>query len=154
MERVFDRYGVERTFRVGPGDHSGVYGVPYFREQLEGQYANVRHWDGASTGRPDPERFDYRTVRTRLHDLGLARSTWTGSRSSSSTSPTCRARRSRSAGRGGSRSPHRAVRDGRGDSSTFVVDLGPSQPVDEPAGLGTSRGYGRTVTVALTALSG
>jgi S-formylglutathione hydrolase FrmB len=145
MERLFDRYGVERTFRVGPGDHSGVYGVPYFREQLEGQYANLRHWDGASSGRPDPERFDYRTVRTDFTIWG-----WRFDVDRQPveflnlTNVSCSSITLRGTGRVNVTAPPAC------GVSPFVVDLGPSQPLDEPAGLGTSRGYGRTVTVALS----
>ena len=154
MERLFDRYGVERTFRVGPGDHSSVYGVPYFREQLEGQYANVRHWDGSSAGRPDPERFDYRTVRTSFtiwdwrFDVDRAPTEFLNL-----TDVTCSSISLRGTGRVTVTAP-KHCRTGVEGQRSFVVDLGPSQALDEPAGLGTSRGYGRRVTVALTPLHG
>ena len=150
MERLFDRYGVERTFRVGPGDHSGVYGEPYFREQLEGQYANVRHWSGPGKGRPDPDRFDYRTVRTDFDIWG-----WNFNVERQPveflnlTDVSCSSITLRGTGRVTVTAP-RQCKTGVAGERTFVVDLGPSQPLDEPAGLGTSRGYGRTVTVALT----
>src|SRR5580765_1352569 len=64
MERIFDRYGVARTFNVGPGNHWDPYQSEYFREQLQGQYANLQHWDGGGAPRPAPVRFDYRTINT------------------------------------------------------------------------------------------
>lgn len=152
LDSVFARNGVERTFNVGPGDHSGTYGQPYFREQLEAQYAHVRHADGGGDPGPRPDRFDYRTVRRDfriwgwrvqvsrdalefldLRDVRCDRLTLQGTGQVTITVP------------GGCRS-------GVGGARTFTVDLGPSQATDEPAGAGTSRTYGRTVTVALSPL--
>lgn len=154
MERIFDRYGVERTFNVGPGDHSGVYGVPYFREQLEGQYANLRHWDGSSKGRPDPVQFDYRTVRNQFTIWD-----WTFAVDREAVEflnlldVTCSSITLRGTGQVTATAP-KDCGTGVAGSPTFTVDLGPSQAVDEPAGLGSSSVYGRTVTVPLTALRG
>ncbi|HEX9681662.1 MAG TPA: alpha/beta hydrolase-fold protein [Acidimicrobiales bacterium] len=146
LDELFARHGVERTFDVGPGLHSGTYAVPYFREQLEHQYARLRHRDGSGAPPPAAARFDYRSIEPDftiwgwhvevdraaveflyLTDVSCAGMTLRGSGAVRVTPPPA-------CGFGGS----------------VDVDLGPSQATDEPVtGTATSDGYGRTVTVSL-----
>jgi S-formylglutathione hydrolase FrmB len=154
MERVFDRYEVERTFHHGPGNHSAPYGLPYFREQVAEQYANLRHWDGGGTPRPDPVRFDYRTLRTQFTiwdwEVSVARGPV---EFLNLTDVSCESVTLRGTGTVTMTVPKKCHTGVQGNR-TFVVDLGSSQATSEPAGLGTSRAYGRTVTVSLSPLHG
>jgi enterochelin esterase-like enzyme len=152
LDALFERHGVERQFRVGPGTHSGDYARPYFREQLELQYANLRHRDGTGAPPPLPATFDHRTIDDAftiwgwrftvtdraateflyLTDVSCGRVTLRGTGTVTFTVP----------GRCGG---------GSVASRTHTVDLGPSQPTDEPLTQSVgSDGYGRTVTVELT----
>ncbi|HWH32886.1 MAG TPA: alpha/beta hydrolase-fold protein [Egibacteraceae bacterium] len=150
MERVFDRYGVERDFRVGPGDHSGTYGVPYFREQLAEQYARLRHWDGGGRPPPRPVRFDYRTVRSAFSVWGWSFAVEREAMEFLNlTDVSCDGLTLRGSGSVTVTVPARCAATGPGGERTFTVDLGPSQPADEPAGMGQSSAYGRVVRVTL-----
>ena len=153
LESVFDRVGVERTFRVGPGDHSGAYGQPYFREQLEGQYAHLRHWDGGGEPGGKPVQFDYRNARPAFEIWG-----WTFAVDREPveflnlTDVTCSSLTLRGSGVVTVTAPP-SCRTGVDGASTFTVDLGPSQATDEPFGAGSAETYGRTVTVELAPLT-
>lgn len=144
LEDVFDFYGVQRTFDVGPGDHSGRNGVPYFREQLEQQYANLLHADGGGSPRPDPLSFDYRSIR---NDFTI----WDWHVSVQRepveflhlTDVTCAGLNVRGTGLVTLTEPDEC--GGR----TVEVDLGPSQATDEHASIGNSQSYGRIVYVDL-----
>jgi S-formylglutathione hydrolase FrmB len=152
MEDLYDRLGVETTFHVGPGDHSGTYGVPYFREQLEGQYGALRHRDGGGEPGPRPTVFDYRTIRTSFEVWG-----WrvevdrAATEFLSLTEVSCEALSVRGTGVVTVTVPG-WCRTGVDGGRTVTVDLGPSQPVDEPVGAGSTRAYGRTAVIDLTPL--
>lgn len=150
MEHVFDRYGVQRDFRVGPGDHSGAYGVPYFREQLAEQYARLRHADGGGNPPSRPVRFDYRTVHPDFSVWGWS---FAVAREAAEflnlTDISCEGLTLRGSGTVTVTVPGRCAATGPNGSRVFTVDLGPSQPADEPAGMGQSSAYGRTVRVTL-----
>jgi hypothetical protein len=154
LETTFERFGVERTFNVGPGTHSGSYSRAYHREQLEQQYAHVRHWDGTGEPGPTPEVFDYRTVRNAFDVWG-----WRFAVEREPveflnlTDVSCDALTLRGTGRVTVTVPKKC-RSGVGGDATFTVDLGPTQPVSEPQGAGSSQVYGRTVTVELERLHG
>lgn len=145
LETVFDRYGVERTFDVGPGTHSGSYSRAYHREQLEAQYANVKHWDGSGNPPPQPTVFDYRTVR---NDFDVWGWTFRVDREPveflNLTNVSCDSITLRGTGAVTVTPPAGCGAD------AFTVDLGPSQVTSEPQGAGTSRAYGRTRTVDLS----
>ena len=153
LERVLDRYGIERTFDVGPGHHGHPYQSPYFREQLEQQYAHLAHRDGTGVLMPDPAVFDYRTVRTEFDVWG-----WSfevrdrpAVEFLNLTAVSCDGLTLRGTGRVRVTVPERCG-TGSGGERTFVVDLGPGWPTDELLGLGTSSAYGRTATVPLVPL--
>jgi S-formylglutathione hydrolase FrmB len=154
MEHVFNRYGIERTFNVGPGWHWDPYQAPYFREQLEHQYANLAHWDGGGSPRPDPVRFDYRSIRTDFTIWGwhVAVAERAAIEFLNLTDVTCNRLTLRGTGVVEITVPS-ACNTGVDGSPAFRVDLGPGWPVDEPAGLGTSRAYGATQTIELTPLT-
>lgn len=151
LDQLFDRNRVERTFNVGPGTHSGTYAVPYFREQLEAQYANLRHWDGGGNPRPAPAVFDFRSIRTAFSIWG-----WNVSVERAAaeefiylTDVSCEGFTVRGTGVVRVRVPTGCGTGVDGDRDV-VVDLGPSQATDEPpTGLVASDGYGRTRRVDL-----
>jgi hypothetical protein len=154
LETTFERFGVERTFHVGPGTHSGSYSRAYHREQLEEQYAHVRHWDGSGDPGPAPEVFDYRTVRNAFDvwgwSFGVEREPV---EFLNLTDVSCDALTLRGTGVV-TVTVNKKCKTGVDGQRTFTVDLGPTQPVSEPQGAGSSRTYGRTVTVDLAPLHG
>lgn len=144
MEAAFTDLGVRREFDIHPGLHSEAYRGAWMREQLEAQYARVRHWDGSGSPGAAPQRFDYRSVFTdftiwgwsvqvqrtpvefvTLTDVSCASATVQGTGVVTLIPPPSCA--------------HGPV----------TVDLGPSAPVDEPANAGATPIYGRTVTLTL-----
>jgi hypothetical protein len=151
MERIFDRYGVARTWNVGPGNHWDPYQSEYFREQLEGQYANLQHWNGGGVGRPAPVRFDYRTIFTDFDIWGwhLSVADRPAVEFLNLTNVSCSGLTLRGTGKITITVPP-ACGTSRAGATTFNVDLGPGWAVSEPGGLGTSRAYGKTVTVPLS----
>jgi hypothetical protein len=151
MERIFDRHGIQRTFNVGPGHHWDPYQSPYFREQLEGQYDNLQHWDGSGTARPSPVRFDYRTIATDFDIWGwhLSVAERPAVEFLNLTNVTCQGLTLRGTGKVTVTVPETCGTSKAGQR-TFSVDLGPGWAVSEPGGLGSSRAYGKTVTVALS----
>lgn len=141
MELAFTDLGVRREFDIHPGLHSEPYRAVWMREQLEAQYAHLRHWDGTGASPQAPTRFDYRSVSSDfsiwgwqvhveranvefldLTDVSCASITLRGTGVVRVTPPP-------SCG-------HHA----------FTVDLGDSTPIDEPANAGATPVYGRTVT--------
>lgn len=153
MEQVFTRHGIERTFHVGPGLHNNdPYQQPYYREHLEAYAANLRSGDGPERGRSWPSRFDYRSHRTEFSIWG-----WHVDVQREPveflflTDVTCNAITLRGSGSVTVTAP-KSCRTGVGGSATFTVDLGPSQPVDDPAGASSSSEYGNVVTVELAPL--
>jgi S-formylglutathione hydrolase FrmB len=154
LETTFDRFGVERTFHMGPGTHSGSYSRAYHREQLEAQYANLRHWDGTGSPRPNPEVFDYRTSRSQFEiwnwKFSVAREPV---EFLNLTDVSCNGLTLRGTGVVTVSVPE-TCETGVDGKRTFDVDLGPTQPVSEPQAAGSSQAYGRTVTVDLSRVHG
>ena len=155
MERVFDRHGIERVFHVGPGLHNNdPYQQPYYREHLEAYAANLRRGTGPDRGRPPAATFDYRSIRNEF-------AVWdwrvTVAREPVEflflTDVSCDAITLRGSGLVTVTVPSRC-RTGVDGSRTVTVDLGPSQPADDPAGVSSSSDYGQVVTVALDPLRG
>jgi S-formylglutathione hydrolase FrmB len=145
MEAAFTDEGVAREFDIHPGLHSEPYRGVWMREQLEAQYARVRHWDGEGPSAVGPPvRFGYRSVSSdftvwgwrvqvtrqpveflTLTDVSCASVTVQGTGVVTITPPPA--------------CGHAPV----------TIDLGPSAPVDEPANAGATPFYGRTVTRTL-----
>jgi S-formylglutathione hydrolase FrmB len=150
MEAAFRIAGVEHTFEIHPGIHSGVYWNPFLRAQIAAQYARVRHADGTGSPPPLATVFDYRTISTdftiwgwafhvarepveflTLNDVSCDGLTLRGSGVVTvSVPPSCG-----------------TTLNGK---TTFDVDLGPSWPVDEPAGASDLPAYGVSVRVELS----
>ena len=144
LDLQFDEDGVEHTFQIGPGLHHDPYQSVYFREHLEQVYANVAHRDDATPKRPSPASFDYRTIERDFTIWG-----WTVHVERDPveflnlTDVTCDGLTVRGTGRVNVTPPAVCAHD------AVMVDLGPAQPVDEPAGLGSTPIYGNTVHVDL-----
>lgn len=153
MEAAFTTQGVERTFHLHPGLHSGAYWNPFLRDHMEEQYERVRHRDGGSGRSAVPERpevFDYRTVDREfsiwgwdfsverpnveflhLTDVSCESITLRGTGTVTFTVP---------AWCGG----------GTPESRTETIELGHAFPVDEPGGAGGVPASGTTRTIDLT----
>ena len=152
MARAFTQAAVEYHYEIHPGLHWTPYWVPFYRQQLSEQYARVKHWDGSGSPPPAPDRFDYRSiyrdfdvwgwtfhvVRDPVEFLDLTDVTCSGLtlRGTGTVTVTVAA----------------SCGTGVNHSAIFVQDLGPSFPVDEPAGAGAQPIYGRTVHVDLAPL--
>ena len=151
-DAMLDRYGVAVDTALYPGLHSLPYWAPYYRAQLADQYAHLRHRDGGGNPPPRPTTFDYRTPERRFRAWG-----WTvvvdrpADEFLNLTSVDCDGLTLRGSGQVTVTVPA-SCGTGLDGARTFTVDLGPSQPVDEPLGAGSSSSYGRTVMVALAPL--
>ncbi|HWW52628.1 MAG TPA: hypothetical protein VNY84_02575, partial [Acidimicrobiales bacterium] len=152
MELAFADEGVANDFAVHQGVHSDVYRNAWLRGIEENQYRRLRHWDGGGDPTPAPTVFNYRTVAS---DFGIwgwhVRVQRPDVEFLELRSVSCRGLSLQGTGRVTITVPA-ACRSGLAGRSTFTVDLGPSTPVDEPAGLGATPVYGRTVTLRLNRL--
>jgi S-formylglutathione hydrolase FrmB len=153
LELLFERAGVERTFHIGPGHHWSPYQAVWLREQLEGQYTRVRHWDGGGDPPPPAAVFDYQSV-----DRSFAVWGWQVTVQRAATEflylrdVSCSSITVRGTGLVTAVVPD-ACGTGVDGSPVVTVDLGPSQATDEPAtGVAASDAYGVTRTVALEPL--
>jgi S-formylglutathione hydrolase FrmB len=150
MELAFSNEGVKNDYDLHPGIHSDPYRWPWLREQLEAQYARVAHADGTGTPTPAATRFSYRTISTDFSVWGwhvrVARSPV---EFLNLRDVTCRGITLQGTGVVTLTVPDACPVPAAG-SRTLSVDLGPSMPADEPAGLGATPAYGRTVTLDLT----
>jgi S-formylglutathione hydrolase FrmB len=149
MNAAFSDEGVSNDYALHPGLHDDVYRNAWLRGQVEAQYARLRHADGGGQPTPQPSIFDYRTVDT---DVSI----W-GWHLSVQRTPveflTLRNVSCRSITLQGSGIVTVSVPDVCADQHdtvrAFTVDLGPSMPADEPAGVSGTGAYERTVTVSL-----
>jgi S-formylglutathione hydrolase FrmB len=152
MDAAFTVAEVPHTFEIHPGIHSGVYWNAYLRTQIAEQYARVRHADGGGDPTPMPSVFDYRTISKDFEIWG-----WTFSVAREPVefltlrSVACDGFRIRGSGVVTVTVPA-SCGTGVNGSRTFSVDLGPSWPIDEPAGASALLPYGTSVSVRLTSL--
>ena len=149
MNRALDDEGVAYAYELHPGLHSDVYRNEWYRGLLEYQLAHLDNAAGSGAPPPQPQTFDFRSTDTdfsawgwhlrvqrgpveflTLRNVSCGGLTLQGSGVVTVTVP----------GRCGI--GPRAAR-------TVHVDLGPSAPVDEPAGVTGTGAYGRTVTITL-----
>jgi hypothetical protein len=143
-EEAFTHPGALRQFDIHPGLLSEVYRGAWMREQLEAQYARVRHWDGSGTPAPAPARFDYRSVATDFTIWG-----WHLQVERSSvefltlTDVSCASVTAQGTGVVVITPPPAC------NHGPIGLDLGPSAPVDEPANAGAVPVYGGHITVPL-----
>jgi hypothetical protein len=152
MEAAFTIAEVPHTFEIHPGLHSGTYWNAYLRTQVAEQYALVRHADGGGAPPPAPVVFDYRTISK---DFGIWGWSFSVTRKPveflTLRSVSCIGFRMRGSGVVTVTVPE-SCGTGLEASRTFTVDLGPSWPIDEPAGASAFSQYGRSVEVRLTSL--
>lgn len=152
LNRAFDDEGVTQHYELHPGLHEGAYWDPWLREQVEAQYATLRHWDGGGDPPPLPAEFSYGSALSSFSVWGwrvqVQRPVVEFLRL---TEVSCHGFTVRGTGRVTVSVPARC---GTGvDGSRVVhVDLGPSMPGDAPAGADALSFYGRTVHVPLAAL--
>jgi S-formylglutathione hydrolase FrmB len=151
MEAAFAQQGVANTFAIHRGNHSDRYRNAWFRGLEEFAYGHLAHAGGTSAAPMRPQVFDYRSISRdfsiwnwhfhvdrpateflTLRSVSCEGLTLQGSgKVTVSVAPSCRL------GKAG---------------KAITVDLGPPQATDEPAGLGATPVYGRTVHVDLASL--
>ena len=152
MNRAFDDADVTQHYELHPGIHSGAYWSPWLREQLEAQYAALRHADGSGDPPPPPDVFSYASAESAFRvwgwDVQVKRPVLELLRL---TDVSCRGFTVRGTGVVTVVVPAKC-RTGVDGSRTVRVDLGPSVPTNAPAGADALSSYGRTVTVELTRL--
>lgn len=163
MEAAYDSQGVPRHFELHPGLHSDVYRWAWLRSFLEGIVGNL-----GETAPPAPSRFDHRSIATDfevfgwhvrverepvefLHLRGVScdgtvRLRGTGIVTIEVPATVC---------------PDRGFDldlDGSADVAPVdgvlraQLDLGPSQPTDEPLGAGALPAYGSSASFGVVAL--
>ena len=147
MELAFQMAGVEHGFEIHPGLHAGEYWNPFLRQHLEAQYARVRHADGSGSPSPAPTLFDYRSIAT---DFSIWGWTFHVDRDPveflTLTNVSCDGLTVRGTGVVTVKVPSSC----NTKLKTLTVDLGPSFPVDEPAGASDAPAYGRAQRVDLS----
>lgn len=152
MHHEAQRLGVTHDFLVAPGVHSHPYWKPFMRETIESLYSQVQDWDGHGHVAPAPDTFDYRTIAKEFSVWGWGFSIErTPEEFLNLTKVTCSGLTLRGSGVVTITVPA-ACRTGRNGTNVVTVDLGPSMPVNEPHGVGSSASYGQVRTVALTPL--
>jgi hypothetical protein len=131
---------------IHPGTHSGEYWNAWLRGLLEQQYAVLR------SPAPGPGVFDFRSSDRKFAVWGWQFSVKRPTSEFVDLSDvSCHAVGLKGSGLVTVTVPawcHTGVQGHR----TFTVDLGPSYPIDETAGLGASGAYGAQRTVQLTSL--
>jgi hypothetical protein len=148
---AFRNTGVTWHYGLHPGTHSGEYWNAWLRGLAVHQYAELEHPVGGAPP-PAPTSFDYRstdpafavwgwhfgvqrvdTEFLQLSDVSCHSLTLHGSGQVTVVVPP-------------------ACHTGRAGLAKFQVNLGPSGPIDPPAGLDGTSVYGRTLTLHLTAV--
>jgi S-formylglutathione hydrolase FrmB len=147
MDLSFTLAGVAHEFEIHPGLHSDAYWNPFLRQQLEAQYARVRHLGGNGTPTPFPDHFDYRSIAT---DFGIWGWRFQVTREPveflTLTSVSCDGLTVRGTGVVSVTVPASC----HTKQKSVTMDLGESFPIDEPGGASDAPAYGRTVRVDLS----
>lgn len=149
MEQAFEDQGVEREYELHPGLHSWEYSNAWLRSLLQAQYDRMRQKDSAGSPPPTPVTFDYRSTDAtfeiwgwsfsvdrevveflNLRDVSCRGLTLQGTGTVTVTVPA-------------------ACGTTHNGTATFTVPLGPSHPVNEPAGASALPVYGKTVPIEL-----
>lgn len=152
LNHAFDAEGVRYAYQLHPGIHSDPYWNPWLREQLEAQYAALRHWDGSGSPPPKPTSFSFRSAAAAFSVWG-----WQVAVDRPTTEfleldgVSCQGLTLRGTGRVTLTVPGHC-HAGVAGSRVVHVDLGPAQPTDAPAGADALSVYGRTVHVTLAPL--
>jgi S-formylglutathione hydrolase FrmB len=151
QRRAFRDTHVKWDVALHPGTHSDEYRNAWLRDLLEHQYALLRHPDGGGQPRAGATTFDFRSTDTAFSVWGWNFSVQRTTREFLAISNTsCKQLTVRGTGVVTVVVPP-ACQTGLDGQRVFRVDLGPSQPVDDP-GVGVLSAYGRTVTVPLQPL--
>jgi hypothetical protein len=117
------------------------------------QYSKLQHADGSGHPRGPATRFDYRSTDNHFRIWGWSVAVKRPTVEFLTMSNTsCHAVTLRGSGTITATVPASCGTGLRG-KRTFVVDLGPSQPVNEPGGASAIESYGRTATVQFTPIS-
>lgn len=144
QNQAFADAGVQQHYELHPGIHSDAYWNPWLREQLEAQYAAMRHPDGGGQVPPRPTTYDYRSIASRFAVWGWR---FTVERPASEftdlTDVSCTGLTVRGTGTVTISPP------GRCHAAPVTVDLGPGLPTDAPAGADEAPAYGQVAHVRL-----
>jgi S-formylglutathione hydrolase FrmB len=147
---AFRDVGVTWHYELHPGTHSGEYWNAWYRGMYEKQYAVVHHWNGSGAVLASPKTFDFRSTDAAFSawgwHFGVRRST---KEFLNLTTVSCAGLTLRGTGTVSVTVPASCGTGLHGHRS-FTVDLGPSYPTDETAGVGALGVYGRTATVKLS----
>jgi hypothetical protein len=150
MELAFTGQNVTRTFAIHRGNHSDRYRNAWYRGLEEFTYARLRHADGGGKKADPPKVFDYRSIN---NDFSIWDWQFHVARQPveflTLRSVSCDGLTLQGTGKVTVTVP-KPCKTGVKGESTFTVDLGPAQPVDDPAALGATPVYGKTVTVKLS----
>jgi S-formylglutathione hydrolase FrmB len=149
MNQAFADQGVRQHYELHPGLHADTYWNPWLRDQVEAQYAAMRH-PGGGDPPPAPSTFSYGSAAKTFDVWGwqvaVNRPVLEFLRL---TDVSCHGFTARGTGRVRVVVPGRC-HTGLDGSRVAHVDLGPSMPTDAPAGADAVAAYGRTVRVELT----
>jgi hypothetical protein len=144
MQLAFAQDRVPNTFAIHQGNHSDVYRNAWFRGLEQFAYARLLHPGGSSTPQPAPRVFDYRTIATNFSIWGWH---FSGTRAPveflNITAAGCASLTMQGTGVWHVTPPPSCA------DHPVSVDLGPASATDDPAALGATPIYGRTVTVRL-----
>jgi S-formylglutathione hydrolase FrmB len=166
MEAAFAQQGVENEFAVHQGNHSDVYRNAWLRGLEAFAYGRMTHPLDHGNPHASPSSFDYRSISTDFTIWGwhfsaldpvLFAKGQLAPRPSveflNLRNVSCNALTLQGTGVVQVTVPDGCHTGNSGDT-TFTVDLGPDQPVDEPLGASALPVYGTTKTVELTARRG
>jgi S-formylglutathione hydrolase FrmB len=143
MNQAFAAAGVSEHYELHPGIHEDTYWNPWLRSQVVAQYAVLRHWDGGGSPPPEPTRFSYTSGSGRFGVWGWHISVKRPvAEMLTLTDVTCRGFTIHGTGMA------RVVPPPRCDTGPRTVNLGPSTPIGQTAGVDAVP-TGRTVRVRL-----
>jgi S-formylglutathione hydrolase FrmB len=145
MNQAFAAAGVSEHYELHPGIHEDTYWNPWLRSQVVAQYAELRHWDGGGNPPPRPTRFSYTSGEKAFRIWGWHVSVRRPvAEMLTLTDVTCKGFTIHGTGIAMVTPPRRCS----AKPTTSLVDLGPSMPTSEVAGV-DALPTGRTVQVKL-----
>jgi S-formylglutathione hydrolase FrmB len=144
QNQAFADASVQQRYELHPGIHSDAYWNPWLREQMEAQFAAMRHPDDSGHPPPTPVTFDYRSTASRFAVWGwhfaVKRPV---SEFVNLTGVTCGGLTIRGTGTVTVTPPPRC------HSEPATVNLGAGMPTDAPAGVDETSFYGQSVYLQL-----
>jgi len=151
METALTEEGVSNVYALHQGNHQDSYRNAWFRGLEQYAFARLSHPGGGSPP-PVPTMFDYRSISTRFSIWGWQfRVERQPVEFLTLRSVHCRGLVLQGTGVVTVTVPG-TCRTGLAGRSVFTVNLGPPEATSDPAGLGATPLYGRTVAVTLTPL--